>query len=1116
MFKTLIPTILIFISVFTVSVRAQLNPVNLMQITETEGAVVFDVLADRTGNIWMATYNGLIRYDGYEIKRFHPDPNDSNTIAEMLTFCLFEDRSGKIWIGCMGYVSVYNPETKSFINYSFSSLTDFPEYSQPLAWTISEDNNGRVYFGILSNFGVTASHALIYFDEKESVLKRFENPDNLIVNNVFSSTTDPSGNVWILSDSSIFKIDIAHHIQRVNKPANVAYLNSILSDNTGKIWMMSGVNQMFYQYNPENRDYKSWTMKNLFNGADANLRADRMILDSSNNIWMGTNQGPVCFSIEKEKFEIFKIGSDQQYKPDIVNGLCYDSFGDLWFGTSESGLIRYSKKTILKSFVYDTDNKTSITPGWAHRIIENKDGTVWVFTSTGFNLLDTRDQTIVPYSFQSVLPGFESRWFVAEHKPGEFLFETNRGYILFNSKNKTYTSANLDPMLDSLHIFAVYNDSRDNVWYCTANGLFLTTKESREIQHFDLSKMPGSNNAANEVTGAFESKKHGLWVFTNGGLFIYNYKTGKIERLAYNKEKGDVLMSHDINSFYEDSAGLVWIGTWQGGLSRFNVETGEIKTYKISDGLPSMCIQGILPDEKNNALWLSTFEGISRFSIKDEQFNNFSLADGIQGLLYGDGACLKTSTGMLIFGGNNGITVFNPDDIARNSPPPKVFITGFKVGNSLMKIPSNISGNDSLRNSNDIRLAFNQNNFSIEYTGFHYANPSRNKFAYKLENYDKDWREVGTLRTANYYGLPPGNYTFKVKAANSNGVWNEEGATINIQVTPPWWRTWWAYGFYGLMFLLTVLLIDRIQRKRIIEKERMQAREKELAQAKEIEKAYHKLKDTQAQLIQSEKMASLGELTAGIAHEIQNPLNFVNNFSEVNTELINEMQQEMDKGNLDDAKAIANDIRENELKITHHGKRADAIVKGMLQHSRTSTGQKEATDINALADEYLRLAYHGLRAKDKSFNATMKTDFDETIGKINVIPQDIGRVLLNLITNAFYACNERSRLFNAETNNPEKPLNHEKPYDPTVTISTIKLNNKVQIFVKDNGIGVPEFLSDKIFQPFFTTKPAGQGTGLGLSMSYDIICKGYGGELKVESKHGEGTVFIVQIPLVTN
>jgi hypothetical protein len=261
----------------------------------------------------------------------------------------------------------------------------------------------------------------------------------------------------------------------------------------------------------------------------------------------------------------------------------------------------------------------------------------------------------------------------------------------------------------------------------------------------------------------------------------------KVNRLGYDKEKGNVLISHDINSFYEDSTGLVWVGTWQGGLSRINVQTGKIKTYKISDGLPSLSIQGILPDEKNNALWLSTFEGISRFSISDEQFNNFSLADGIQGLLFTDGSYLKTSNGMLIFGGNNGITVFNPDDIARNSLPPKVFITGFKIGNSSMRIAKNNVVNDSLSNLNDIQLAFNQNNISIDYIGIHYANPAKNKFAYKLENYDTDWREVGALRTANYYGLPPGKYIFRVKAANSNGVWNETGASIRITVTPPWW-----------------------------------------------------------------------------------------------------------------------------------------------------------------------------------------------------------------------------------------------------------------------------------------------------------------------------------------
>ncbi|MFT3910260.1 MAG: tetratricopeptide repeat protein [Ferruginibacter sp.] len=270
-----------------------------------------------------------------------------------------------------------------------------------------------------------------------------------------------------------------------------------------------------------------------------------------------------------------------------------------------------------------------------------------------------------------------------------------------------------------------------------------------------------------------------------------------------------------------------------------------------------------------------------------------------------------------------------------------------------------------------------------------------------------------------------------------------------------------------------------------------------------IEKAYSELKSTQAQLIQSEKMASLGELTAGIAHEIQNPLNFVNNFSEVSTELIKEMVDEVDKGNTNEVKEIANDLVQNLEKINHHGKRADAIVKGMLQHSRTTNSTKELTDINKLADEYLRLAYHGTRAKDKSFNATLKTDFDETIGKINIIPQDIGRVILNLITNAFYAVNEKKK-------------QNDDNYEPIVTVKTSQTpfsgGRRVLVTVTDNGNGIPEQIKDKIFQPFFTTKPTGQGTGLGLSLSYDII-KAHGGELKVDTDKANGTIFSFQLPL---
>lgn len=327
----------------------------------------------------------------------------------------------------------------------------------------------------------------------------------------------------------------------------------------------------------------------------------------------------------------------------------------------------------------------------------------------------------------------------------------------------------------------------------------------------------------------------------------------------------------------------------------------------------------------------------------------------------------------------------------------------------------------------------------------------------------------------------------------------------------------------AVLWMITMLIIISRQNKALREAELKSKHEEELKQIaesqrseleimvaqrtaeitrqkEELEQTVEELKATQAQLVHSEKMASLGELTAGIAHEIQNPLNFVNNFSELNSELLAELEVEIGKGNFEEVKLLAHDIRENETKINHHGKRADAIVKGMLQHSRVGSGQKEPTDLNALADEYLRLAYHGLRAKDKSFNSAMDTDFDSSLGPINVVPQDLGRVILNLITNAFYAVNEKKHL-------------HPDDYEPRIKVSTKKYPDRVELRVADNGMGVPQKVLDKIFQPFFTTKPTGQGTGLGLSMSYDIITKGHGGSLKVNTLEGEYAEFVISLPV---
>lgn len=360
-------------------------------------------------------------------------------------------------------------------------------------------------------------------------------------------------------------------------------------------------------------------------------------------------------------------------------------------------------------------------------------------------------------------------------------------------------------------------------------------------------------------------------------------------------------------------------------------------------------------------------------------------------------------------------------------------------------------------------------------------------------------------------------------------------------VAPNFYNSWDSLfntaSIFAWIWLVAQFIISRKQRK-ALELERIKAIQKEIeykksqklkdalevqvaertaeltAQKESLEKTLHELKAAQSQLIHAEKMASLGELTAGIAHEIQNPLNFVTNFSELNRELLDELKVELEKGDLDEIKLIISDIEGNEDKIIHHGNRADAIVKGMLQHSRSSSGVKEPTDINELAEEYFRLSYHGLRAKDKSFNASMETEFDETIGLVEVVSQEIGRVILNLVNNAFYAVSEKKKRLNTLGNSDL--INS---YKPTVWLSTKKIKTGVEIRVKDNGTGMPEAVKEKIFQPFFTTKPTGLGTGLGLSLSYDIV-KAHGGELTVTSQTGmmeEGeeswTEFIIFIPV---
>lgn len=1100
------------------TVNAQLNPVFLKQYTEQNGvpgAEVNRILPDHFGFIWLGTINGLAVYDGYEFKRFFNDPNDTASIEGLVVWSVFEDSKGRIWVGTgQSHLNMYNPVTKKFRRYNIENLIDHPATVEVGVTAISEDGNGTIWLGVSSQYGQEIKTGLLYYDEAGDKIETLVPNNSPEVSNVLRMKNDAEGNIWFLSYRGWFKIEKSKKLRRISAFDKYFTGNEFPTDfafgPSAHEWMITNRGKLF-EINLADSTAK---IHQVLNVPEDNFR-NNIKIDDQQRIWIGTYAGVFRYQIKTGVVESFANSAQNPLENSVIFDIAIDSFGTAWIGTGDKGLFKYEERALFTSLQHSKKEKNSITPGWANLISNVSGNKICIATNdqgiAAVNIIDPATGKIESFTSTNYFPGVYSVFGLYEEVPGELLISTNRGLLRLSTTAKKLLPLNDPEFPATVPINRFYKDGKDNLWLSTANGLYRRRKSEKQFSRYDLSKLKGSNESSNEISMAFESRRGGLWLTTNNGLFFYSYETDSIERHGLDKTAGDVFVTQDINSLYESNDSTVWIGGWQGGLCRYNPLTKKMKTYTRDDGLPSMSVQAILSDEKNNSLWLSTFDGICLFKIDTEQFINFNISDGIQGQLFADGSMLKTPDNDFAFGGSNGVTIFRPDNITRNSTIPKVFLTDLKLFNKSVFPGEKSVLRKPIFETNEIVLAHNQDNISLDFIALHYSDPAKNKYLYKLENYDEDWREAGSQHTAFYPGLSPGSYNFIVKASNNNGVWNETGARLKIIVLKPWWRTGWAYAGYILLLVIFLVLFNNYMRNRLISQERERNRAKELAQAKEIEKAYHNLgeahealKATQAQLIQSEKMASLGELTAGIAHEIQNPLNFINNFSDVSMELLGEMETELNNGNKEEAKQLASEVKTNLEKVIHHGKRADSIVKGMLQHSRSNSGIKEPVDLNAMADEYLRLAYQGMRAKDpqgtanKSFNAHFETDFDPAVGTVQLVPQDICRVLLNIYNNAFYAVYDKQKTAS-------------NGYTPLVQVSTRKKGNHVEIRVKDNGNGIQDKVADKIFQPFFTTKPTGQGTGLGLSISYDII-KAHGGEIKINSKPGEGAEFVITIP----
>ncbi|MCX6290175.1 MAG: ATP-binding protein [Bacteroidetes bacterium] len=1079
-------------------------------------ATVYCSFQDSQGFMWFGTEDGLNKYDGYSFEVYKSDPADRRTISNNIIRCIFEDSKQNLWVGTDNGLNVYNRSNGSFSHYQ-NVASDAASLSNNIVSSLAEDKNGTLWIGTSGGL-----NAFDHATKKFTVYKNNPSDFSSISSNVISSlAVDAAGILWIgTAANGLNAFDPAtkkcRRFQSVTNDKQSLSENEITclkADHSGALWigtLNGGLNAL-------NTSTGKFTRYTSEPGGLSQNSVFSVCEDKTGMVWIATMGGGLdAFDPASGKFMVYKY--DRQNIESLSSNKTWNIFednaGTIWISTS--GGVSYYNRTISKFVTYQANpGADGEVNNNVYSIYEDQEGRVWTgILGGGLNVFSRSEGKFVneKYSFlTNPLLRFSNIFAIYEDLDGTLLLGTTDGLIALepsSGKITVYKNKANDPSsLSNNYVRSIFQDRSASIWIGTlGGGLNLFDKKNGKFSSFKNNPSDPSSISNNVVTDIYEEDKDGiLWIGTyGGGLNAFDRKSKKFTAYKTDVNNLKSISSNFVQCLYHDASGNLWIGTYGGGLNVLDKTTSVFTHYTERDGLPNNIVNGILADF-HGYLWISTNNGVCKLKPASEdqstQLNfsrSYSVVDGLQNK-FNENACFIGKNGWMYFGGSNGLNAFHPDSIHDNTIIPPVAITRF----FLFEKPSRMD--TLITNKKTIDLKYDQNFFSFEFSALNFIFPDKNRYAYKMEGLPgiDHWTYIGTSRTKSFTNIDPGVYTFRVRACNNDGFWNNEGIAIVITIKPPFWKTWWFMILSVITVVFVIFMYIRLRtrtlvRQNVVLEEKVNQRTSELKEKnEELTHTMDHLRSTQDQLVQSEKMASLGQLTAGIAHEIQNPLNFVNNFSELSVDLINEMETIPDE---EEKKFIIEDIKQNLTKINHHGKRADSIVKGMLMHSRTGVPEKQLTDVNKLVDEFITLAFHGIRAKDNSFNCEIEKSLAEGLPSVQIIPQEISRVLLNIFNNAFYAVDERKK---KDKNN----------YQPVVTLTTRKENNHIIIGIRDNGLGIPPEIKDKIFNPFFTTKPTGQGTGLGLSISYDIITKGHQGELKVESTPGEFTEFIIGLPV---
>lgn len=1096
----------------TSNIFSQAYELKITQIVNEKGfdpGATAGVIQDSLGYVWFGTVDGLYKYDGFNYTVFRHIEGDETSLSNNLIRAIVLGRDNKIWIGTQGSgLDCFDLKTEKFSHYIHSD-TSANCISGNEVWSLAIDNKGDLWIGSVAD-------SIDKLDIETGVFTHYPVlPPSMSVNDRVTTRAlliDDKGVLYAgLVRYGLTKIntktgEIKNYIYDKTDKRSLYYseVRSIIIDSRGNV-LVACFGAGLFIYDKFKDDFVGLP------GYPSNTNLVGSLLEVRPDLYfVGTESGLIVFDAQAKRARTYRHTQNSQNTigDDRIRSIFVDKTGIIWVG-NEAGVDKIVEQHSFKIFQHKNNEPNSFPPGIVRCVIEDREENIWIgITNKGLVKYNPRDKTF--------------RYFKPDYKRGSIaitgvqitaLFEDSNGDIWigewdtglnkYNTKEDKFEHVasrerGLIPLTDN-RIQFIREDGPGVLWIGTENGLNKIYLNEKRSVAFSYNKNDENSLGGNSLqSNAYVKDSLGnLWLGSwSGGLTKMEFLDAKREKVKYTRwnyrvDKTCGLSNDNVISLHLDKNGLLWIGTFGGGVNRLNTKSGTFDYFTTEEGLPNNVIFGILEDH-NNELWFSTERGLSNYKPSTGAFHNYNKTDGLQDDHFYWGSTFKSKRGELFFGGINGLNSFLPSDIVYNTNDPRPIISDLKINEE------RVDFGKPLWMVEEIILPHTKNYLTIEFTALDYNEPKNNIYSYKMENVDKDWREV-TRRIETYSNLEPGEYIFRLRVANNDGFWSSDERVLKIEITPPWNKTWWARALFALFAISIVIsiykfrvgLLERYTHKLedevtnrtqeiLKQKATLQTVNKNLnSKNEEISATLIKLRSTQQKLVESEKMASLGVLTAGVAHEINNPLNFIH----AGITGIEDFYSQNENCNLNDEEKEELNTLIDSVKIGVQ--RVSSIVTSLNHFSRQTESLDQKCDIQKIIDNCLQILNNQMKYKVQ----VVKNYLEEPV-IINGNEGKLHQLFINIIGNSIQAISDFG----------------------TITITILVVDNNIEIHILDTGCGISEANMAKIYDPFFTTKEVGEGTGLGLSIVYGIVMD-HKGKIKYISTEGVGTEAIVLFPL---